>query len=134
MQGSGQVCSAGYNTFLHATATELYWIVSGEVALFDVEGRPAGTAVAGNLLGAGDLFSPEDSSATWTWAALASDDEGHESVDDAAPLVGPFRARTAKSRIRTEMLELRSEDLFGVVKQQARTFSHPKIMITLIIS
>ncbi len=124
---------------LRGPATELYWVVSGEVRLLDLHGSPAGCALPGDLLGAADLFPPSPAAA-WTFAAAdgaaltatanCSDGgpdcrlgEGSERVwaeDPSQEAVGPFRARTGRARVRTELLELTREDLFGVVRAQVR--------------
>jgi hypothetical protein len=84
------------------------------------------SAAAGDLLGASDLFLPPPA-AGWAWASGAKDDDDEVAHwwaaggDNGVPAVGPFRARTALVLERTELLELRQEDLFRVVRVQVLT-------------
>ena len=72
------------------TATEMYWLVTGEMDLLDVSGKKVGRARAGDLVGACEMF-PEGGA--------------------------PLRPRTARTRVRCELMELSKEDLLGPVQE-----------------
>ena len=78
---------------IHDAATELYWVLSGEVDLCDVGGVGVGRVGAGGLVGAAGLFP------------------------DLFPGGAAFRLRTARARVRCELLELQQADLEGLVRR-----------------
>ncbi len=78
------------------------------------------------MLGASDLFQPPPASGcAWASGAKDYDDEVAQwwaaGGGNSVPAVGPFRERTALVLERTELLELRQEDLFRVVRVQVLT-------------
>ena len=70
-------------------ATEMYWVVSGEVEMKDWSGRSVARAEAGDLVGHIEMFLPENMS---------------------------YRLFSLSSRTRCELLELRGSDLEGLVR------------------